>query len=89
MIMEETLKTLSEYQIEALRKGIAFDIRLDYNNQKVPVAEIRMNYTVTGGISKGYAFTTTFTDNLCDSKKNFRLESIAHFISTVTGPEDK
>lgn len=82
--MEDTLKTLSEYQIQALRKGIAFDITIDFNNQNVPVAEVRMRYTVTGGISKGYAFTTTFSNNLCASKTQDRLDSIEHFITTVT-----
>lgn len=84
--MEDTLKALSEFQIQALRKGIAFDIDLDYNGQKVPTAEVKMRYTVTGGISKGYAFSTSFSDTISTSKQQHRLHSIAHFISTVTEP---
>ena len=82
--MEETLKTLSDYQIQALRKGIAFDITIDFNSHNIPVAEVRMRYSVTGGISKGYAFTTTFSQNICKDKTQSRLESINHFITTVT-----
>jgi hypothetical protein len=82
--MEETLKTLSDYQIQALRKGISCDINIEFNNQKVPTAEIRMRYSITGGISKGYTFVTTFSDNLCKSKTEERLHSVEHFITTVT-----
>lgn len=84
--MEETLKLLSGYQIEALKKGISFDIDLHYNSRQVPTADVKMHYSVTGGIVKTYVFDTTFSENMLDSKKEHRLSSIAHFISTVTGP---
>ena len=84
--MEETFKSLSDLQIQALRKGIAFDIDLDYNGQSIPTAEVKMRYTVTGDISKGYAFNTTFNDSIDKNKQQYKLNSIAHFISTVTGP---
>ena len=82
--MKDTLKQLSELQIKALDKGISFDLPLDYNSNKIPTAEVRLHYSVTGGISKGYAFTTTFSDNLCPSKQETRMAEIAHFITTVT-----
>lgn len=86
--MEDTLRQLSEFQIEALRKGISFDIDLYINDKQVPMATVRMTYTVTGGISKGYTFNTTFGGNTCQSKKDDRLASISYFLSTVTGPND-
>ena len=80
--MEETLKSLSEYQIEALRKGISFDIDLTIGGDNVPSATVRMNYSVTGDISKGFVFTTTISKH--DSCKKRKLANIGHFISTVT-----
>ena len=84
--MEDILKTLSDYQIAALRKGISFDIDLSINDKKVPVARVRMSYTVTGPVAKGYAFDTTFSPSICQSKHTARMNEIDYFISTVTGP---
>lgn len=84
--MEETLKTLSELQIQALNKGISFDIDMYINDKKVPTTQVKMSYTVTGGIAKGFAFNTTFSDSLSKSKQENRIDEIKYFISTVTGP---
>lgn len=84
--MEETLKNLSTLQIEALQKGISFDIDLYMNDKKVPSAQVKLYYSVTGGITKSYAFNTTFSDAICKSKTENRFNEIKHFISTVTGP---
>ena len=59
------------------------DIDLYYNNQKVPTAEVKLNYTVTGGISKAYVFTTTFSDSFCDSKCEERLDEIQKYLSNI------
>jgi len=80
--MEETLKSLSDYQIDALRKGISFDIDLSINGENIPSATVRMNYSSTGDISKGFTFITTFTRK--DSHTQKKLKNIEHFISTIT-----
>lgn len=79
--MEETLKALSEYQLEALKKGIAFDIDLYYNSNKVPTARVKMEYSVTGDIAKSFAFDTTFVGQ--DRKEAMKLENIQYYINTV------
>lgn len=84
--MEDILRNLSDLQIEALKKGIAFDIALEYNSYKVPEAIVKMSYSVTGSISKGYAFNTTFSGKTQPTNANEKLEEIQYFISTVQGP---
>lgn len=84
--MEDILRNLSDLQIEALKKGIAFDIALEYNSYKVPEAVVKMSYSVTGSISKGYAFNTTFSGKAQPTNTNEKLEEIQYFISTVQGP---
>lgn len=85
--MEETLKTLSQYQLDALKKGISFRIDLDYNSKKNPVAAVEMNYTVTGDMAKGFVFNTTFSESTTESKRQEKLENIKYFINTIVGPQ--
>lgn len=85
--MEDTLKTLSDFQVQALHKGISCTIDLRYDSQsKPPVVAVELGYSVTGSITKGYVFSTTFTESMLEEKKEHRLASIQHFISTVTEP---
>lgn len=86
--MEETLKKLSDYQIQAMKKEISFDIDLYVNDKKIPQARVKMQYSVTGGITKGFVFDTTFSSSIAPSKQENRFAEIEHFISTVTGPVD-
>lgn len=85
--MEDTLKTLSDFQVQALRKGISCTIDVRYTSpEKPPVIAVDLGYSVTGSVTKGYVFSTTFTEAMLESKKNYRFESIQQFISTVTEP---
>lgn len=82
--MKDTLRQLSELQIEALDKGVSFDLALDYNGNKIPIVTVNLHYSVTGNISKGYVFSTTFSDNLCKSKQERRMAELTNFITTIT-----
>ena len=82
--MEEILRKLSELQIKAMNKGISFDIDLSYNSKNVPSALAKLQYSVAGDIVKGYVFETTFSETLSETKKQSRINSIEHFISTAT-----
>lgn len=81
--MEKTLKTLSEYQIKALKKGIEFDIDLGYNSKHSATASVRMNYCSTGDIQENYIFNTSFSESTSDEKKQERLDNIRFFIETI------
>ena len=84
--MEDTLKELSDLQIQALHKGIAFSISLDYNGEKIPITRVQLEYSIAGDITKGYVFDTTFDTTISNKRTQHKLNSISHFISTVTGP---
>lgn len=81
--MEKTLKTLSEYQIKAFKKGIEFDIDLGYNSKHSATASVRMNYCSTGDIQENYIFNTSFSESTSDEKKQERLDNIRFFIDTI------
>ena len=81
--MEKTLKTLSEYQIKALKKGIEFDIDLGYNSKHSATASVRMNYCSTGDVQESYIFNTSFSESTSAEKKKERLDNIKFFIETI------
>lgn len=81
--MEKTLKTLSEYQIKALKKGIEFDIDLSYNTKHSATANVRMNYTSTGEVNQNYIFNTSFSETTTPERKQERLDNIKFFIETI------
>ena len=81
--MEKTLKTLSEYQIKALKKGIEFDIDLGYNSKHSATANVRLNYCSTGDVQENYIFNTTFSESTSADKKQERLNNIKFFIETI------
>lgn len=81
--MEKTLKTLSEYQIKALKKGIEFDIDLGYNSKHSATASVHMNYCSTGDIQENYIFNTSFSESTSNEKKQERLDNIRFFIDTI------
>ena len=81
--MEKTLKTLSEYQIKALKKGIEFDIDLSYNSKHSATANVRLNFCSTGDVSENYIFNTSFSESTSADKKKERLDNIKFFIETI------
>ena len=83
--MENTLKKLSEFQIEALKKGISFDIDLkyNYNTRQSATATVHMDYCTSGDIAQNYMFNTTFSSGISEQKKQERLDNIKYFIETI------
>lgn len=79
--MEDILKSLSAYQIEALRKGISFDVDLYINSNKVPSIDVKMYYSITGDIAESHAWNTTFTQDMIAPTVKSKLERIDTFIS--------
>ena len=79
--MEKTLRELQEYQVTALRKGIAYDLEVFINDERVPDIQVRMFYSVTGDYLDNRNFKTTFSndDKLSDIKK----ERIRKFIENI------
>lgn len=84
--MEETLKILSNYQIQALHKGISFDIDMTVNSNNTSSARVSMRYSVAGDISKGFSFDTTFSDSSRPLEDRKKFNNIEHYITTITGP---
>ena len=85
--MDKVLQELAVLQMEALLRGISFDIDLHYGSDKNPFVDVSMNYTDTGSIKKGFVLNTSFSADLPKKHEDERFSQIKHFIYTVTGPK--
>lgn len=81
--MEDTLKTLQEYQIEALQKGIAYDINIFINGEKVPDISVKMFYSVTEPVYDTRTFHATFSSDVDDKISKMKLGRIKNFINDI------
>lgn len=79
--MEKTLRELQEYQVNALRKGIAYDLEVFINDERVPDIQVRMFYSVAGDILDNRNFKTTFSND--DKLADVKLERIRKFIDNI------
>ena len=81
--MEDTLKQLQEYQIEALRKNIDFNIRLWINGIEVPEVAVNLMYSVSDPVTETRTFTTTFSSDVEDKTVAMRMGRIRKFINDI------
>ena len=79
--MEDTLKQLQEYQLEALRKGIAYSLYV--NDEKIPDIIVKMSYSVTDPIVDCRTFQATFSNEVDDQITKMRMGSIKKFINDI------
>lgn len=86
--MKEILSKLSTYQEDALEKGIDFDLDLYFNSEHIPAAKVKMNYSISGDITKCYVFDTTFSDSSDHKNIQKKFSNIEHFITNVTEPKE-
>lgn len=83
--MKEIIRTLSEYQNDALDRGIDFDLNIYFNSQRVPTAEVKLYYSFAGDTSlETHLFTTTFTDSSNDHTHKGKLEKVRQFVYNTT-----
>lgn len=81
--MEETLRQLQEYQLAALKKGIAYDIDIFIDGEKVPDISVKMLYSVTQPVYDMRSFHTTFSNDVEDRVSKMKLGLIKKFIEDV------
>ena len=81
--MKLIIKKLSELQVDAYIKGISFDTDVIVG-EKDSVIDVKMTFVTNGTIDRRYMFETTFTSDMNGEETETRLNSIQHFISTVT-----
>ena len=82
--MEDLLRTLSDYQIEAMGKGINFDLDVYYNSEKVPSVDVKMSYSLAqSGFAEARNLNVTFSENMVKDKRNHRINAIVNFIQSI------
>lgn len=81
--MQEILEKLSKLQIEAANRGIDFSIDYSYHKDNPSSVRVNISYTSTGDISRGYAFTTTISEDLESSEQDNRLSETKYFITSI------
>lgn len=81
--MEKTLKELQEYQLEALHKGISYDINIYINGQQVPDITVRMSYSVTDPVIDTRTFCATFSNEVDNKIDQMKMGRIRKFINDV------
>lgn len=82
--MEETLKRLQEYQLEALRKGISFNLNVYHLNENNAELSVELSYVesdVTSTDSRTYC--TTFSNDVEDITDKMRMGRIKKFINDI------
>lgn len=87
--MKEILTVLSDYQKEAMSKGISFDVDVYYNSMQIPSIDVKASYTIMGDVKLGNTITTSFSSELEPEFVQDRLDSIAYFLQTAKGKESK
>ena len=89
--MKEVLKKLATYQIQALDKGIDFDIDLCHIKGKKEI-NVKLSYMTYSNKPKNYQSMVTsisFTPGMRTSTKSYSLDKIEKFIQNVTiNPEE-
>ena len=82
--MEETLKQLQEYQLEALRKGISFNLDVYHLNEDSTELSVKLSYVeadITSTDTRTYC--TTFSNDVEDVTGNMRMGRIKKFINDI------
>ena len=84
--MEDLLKELQRYQIEAFRKGISFDV-IAYTYNDDPEIRVRLSYAEADKVTVDTrTYCTTFSDNADINK--MKLGRIAKFINNIEKEND-
>lgn len=83
--MEKVLKELQEYQLEALRKGISFDLGM-YTVEEQTELSVKMSYLdsdATEIYTDTRTFCTTFSNNVDNITDRMKMGRIKKFIDNV------
>lgn len=82
--MEDLLRTLSDYQIEAMGKGINFGIDVSYNSEKIPSVDVKMYYSLAqSGFAEARSLNVTFSEKMVKDRKKQRINAIVNFIQSI------
>ena len=79
--MKEVIKQLQEYQLDAVQKGISYDLDINIQDASVSSAEVKMYYTVVGEVLDNRNFRTCISAD--DKFKSFKLKRIEKFINNI------
>lgn len=81
--MSDMLKTLSGYQMQALDKGIDFSLNLHFNHEHVPFVDVTVYCYTPGDTTETHSFSTTVSEDYCDSKNKHRINGINTFLESI------
>lgn len=84
LTFSEIFKELSSAQLQALDKGIDFDLNITFNQDRVPYANVKLCYYSVSETSESYMFSTTLSEDYCDSKNRSRIKGVFSFIQSLT-----
>jgi len=81
--MENTLKQLQEYQIDALRKSISFDLNTYVLNESTEFT-VKLSYAEANATLRDTrTFCTTFSNMVEDKSDAMKMGRIRKFINNV------
>lgn len=81
--MKDTLKQLQQYQIDALEKGISFDINAYVVSEANPDITVRMSYAATDPVYDTRTFCTTFSNDVDEKVCKMLMGRIRKFINDI------
>ena len=84
--MEDILRKLQAYQIEAFRRGVSCDLNLNIDGNQIPEIVISMYYSVTNEVIDNRNFRTTFSND--DKIAEMKLGRIRKFINNIEKEND-
>ena len=86
--MKELLKELQYYQMEALDKGVAYDLDLMTDEVNSPDITVRMSYVRTTTWMETRTFQATFTVSTDEKISKMKLGRIRKFIEDVNDKQE-
>lgn len=87
--MKDIIKQLQEYQIDAIDKGIEYDLKtcVDANNNLS--VKVSMCYTSTASSVEMRTFNTTFSNEKSDKSNKLIMGRIKKFIKDIDNNEEE
>ena len=79
--MKDVIKKLQEYQLDAVQKGISYDLDINIMEANVSSVEVKMYYTVVGEVMDNRNFRTSISAD--DKFQSFKLKRIEKFIQNI------
>ena len=79
--MKEVIRQLQEYQLDAVQKGISYDLDINVHDMDISSVEVKMYYTVVGEVLDSRNFSTSISAD--DKFRSYKLKRVEKFIQNV------